>query len=455
MTSIATRLARIPERRAWALALGALAGAFALAFAAQKTILLADYPDWVYQGVVAHARVFSPGEATRYALKNYPVPNSFVSAAVAGLLSIAPPLAASHLLLVAYLAAFAFVLSGAACAISPDDGHAKALFLFPAIALGMPFWWGSLNYQFALLFFTAYLYCDASRRLSPLRLAALSILVFFCHAIVFMVLVAHAGLKGFLARRRVVVLALLPALGLALWYVVGRYVVARNMEQIHLTTDFAPTVANLLFYQLHMLLKLGPFHNLLTPDGRSFLAPFPALFWALFGLHGLYLALAAFAIAHRLPAQWRSAAFDGRYDTVFFLALGAASLIVPLRLLGVADFGQRMMILAFLGLCLRTPFTRAASRAACAIALLAALPALVFLFRASANPPPPLPPAPANGASDALMDRLLDAPIFARTAYYDSIRRRDFTRPIFPSGMLMDTRDSKSVAPAAAAAPTP
>jgi len=429
--------------RWWALALCLLLSAYAVVFLMQKTIILADYPDWVYQGVILHEKLISASALPQYSLKAYPVPNSFVTLIVGALTTCIDPLATSKIVIVAYLSLFAIILCKASGAMASNSGAAKAFILFPAAVVATPFWWGSLNYQWALLFLTLYLYLDSKDRLSSLGLILLSVVVFLSHAIVFILLFAHVALKSILMKRYKRLIALAPSAILSCWYAVGRFLIGSNTEQIHLATDFKLTLKNVLFYKVHMVLKRGPFQNLLAPDGNSFLADYAWLFWILLALSLLYLMLMGIQIIGCLPSRMRSAAFAEKFDIGFFIAVGLASLLMPIRFLGVADFGQRLLILSLLGLALRTPFSRRASQWLCGIVVIISLPALLFL---SAYASQRLHPHEKPDRS-ALVNNLLDVPVFARAYYYERFSSRDFNLPIFPSGMLQQqSRSSQNEA---------
>jgi hypothetical protein len=402
-------------------------------FAAQERICLADYPDWVYQGYLLHLKVLGGGDLPQYALKPYPVPNSFCQITIAALCLFFDPILASKLLICAYIIAFAHVLLKVCATATPDQRHGKALILLPVTIFATPFWWGSLNYQCALVFFLHYLCLDWSGNLRRGRLIVLSLLIFFSHAIVFQVFLAHFLVKRvILERKRGQALLLAPSLLLTAWHLISRFLVHGNRETLgQLPVEFSATPLYIAFYKLHMLLKRGPLQNFILPGGSNFLSGHEMLFWLLFVLNAAFVIFLAAEILRHLR-RLRSAQ-EGKFDAIFFLLLAAAFLVTPIRLLGVADYDQRLLILAFMGLTIPCIFSRRSLLALSAVALI--ISAYTFAFLAAAA-------APANMSNreqpptSQLSNRLLDVPVFARTSYYDNIDRQEFDQWIFPSGML-------------------
>ena len=354
--------------------------AFLLAtwLAAQPLPPLQDYMDWVYQGWVGAQWLhgFSPVRQ-QFAPVPYPVPNAASQVLLAGVTGAVGALLASKIVIALLLAAFAVVCMVASARFRWAGPAALVLFL--CFGANSTFWDGYVNYQLSLLVFLCFL--PVFDRLSGAAVAFLGTLLFFCHATTFFAFVMLVGFDAlFYAERRKRVLALLPSLALLAWYVAAR------REPVAAQGPAAPLYSGLLHhlaYKVYTLSKLGPFHNLVDYADRSLMDRFRG--WYLLGV-ALNLLFAAGLGLVLLDGVWRGARRGARREPWTWAGMrsgartGTAAgngtrtgtgarlrdpglwtaslllllfLILPGKLLGVVNIGERLLYPALLLLLLR------------------------------------------------------------------------------------------------------
>jgi len=263
--------------------------------------VLHDYPEWMYQGWLANQLLFGNDASilNLFALAEHPVPNSITQFAVALLNQFASPIFSGKLWLAIYLV-FASTLwtllsfhlqrewspAGAAHGNNlltgaqtgrearRNDG-AINLLLTTTITFGPGFWNGYANFQFALLFWGAYLLAMRLHRDNVLVHFLLSLLIFFSHASVF---IAFAGfvvtrlLVGRLSWRHI--LAIVPSLLMFGWYLI----VTIRLDAVGPVNALG--LIEWVQYKVYTVAKQGYFHNFILADGSSLLGD----------VHFLYLA---------------------------------------------------------------------------------------------------------------------------------------------------------------------
>jgi hypothetical protein len=229
--------------------------------------VLHDYPEWMYQGWLAHQLLFGDVSAAgTYTLAQYPVPNSMTQFGIAVLNNFLSPVMAGKAWLAFYLLFAATLWTLLSRVLHRGYDGSIHLILTMTITLGPGFWNGYANFQFALLLWGAYLLLMRLHRSGVVMHLFLSLLIFFSHASVF---IAFAGfvmarvLFGRLDWRCFV--AIVPAIVLFLWYLLST-VSIDAIGQVN-----ALGLLEWVQYKVYTVAKQGYFHNFILADGSSLL----------------------------------------------------------------------------------------------------------------------------------------------------------------------------------------
>lgn len=254
--------------------------------------ILHDFPEWMYQGWLAHHLLFGDDGAVidLYTLANYPVPNSISQFGIAALNLIWSPIVSGKIWLAIYLA-YASVLwlvlsrqlfyarasSRYGQTRAQGTGHDGAinLLLTMTITFGPGFWNGYSNFQFALLLWGTYLLAMRLHRDGVLVHLFLSLLIFFSHASVFIAFVVLVVARAFYSQLGWRYLtAIFPSTILFVWYLLATI----RFDEIVQLNSFG--LLEWLQYKVYTVAKQGYFHNFIIADGSSLLG----------NLHAVYVA---------------------------------------------------------------------------------------------------------------------------------------------------------------------
>ncbi len=239
---------------------------------------LHDFGEWFYQSRILVQQLTRPEDVLGFQWVTYPVPNTLAILIMAGLGLVFPLMASAKLFLSLLLLGWYGVLHVFARRVCPADGSSTLLFvLFSLVALSNFFWTGFIGYQLGLLLLALFLSRYTSRT-SALELAIFSVLIFFSHAMVFLVFVILVLLEILVSRKHSNwILALLPAGLLSIGFIIGRSLTSFNSP---LADAAMAGWQEILIYKLGYPLLLGPFKNLLQPDMSSLLDQLPWFYWA-------------------------------------------------------------------------------------------------------------------------------------------------------------------------------
>ena len=281
--------------------------------AVQPFPILHDFPEWMYQGWLAHHLLFGDYEAVTdlYALANYPVPNSITQFGIAVLNLIGSPIDSGRIWLAIYLA-YASVLwlvlsrqllyaQARSCngqTRSRGTGHDGAinLLLTMTITFGPGFWNGYANFQFALLFWGTYLLAMRLRRDGVLAHLFLSLMIFFSHASVFIAFVVLVIARVFYSQLGWRYLtAIFPSIILFVWYLLATI----RFDEIVQLNSFG--LQEWLQYKVYTVAKQGYFHNFIIADGSSLLGNVHIVYMAGVALN---LSVAVIIVAWLLYMGW-------------------------------------------------------------------------------------------------------------------------------------------------------
>ncbi len=311
-----------------------------------------DYPEWMYQGHIVHA-LFTDSNAAltqRFEWIAAPVPNAISQVAIGALNYFVKPVVAGQLWLGIYF--LLALLTGFFAFKSHRFGGAMQWLFTVTIAFGPGFWNGYINFQFGLMLLALFVVGGWCR--SMVWVFLFSILIYFSHASVFAAFVCYVILNEWLSDRRWgIAVAILPSLGLLLWYS-GTKLLAGGDQNIGLGS-----ISEWVQYKLYTLAKQGPFHNFIRPDGESLLANAGALYqfgffvnFIVAGLAGLWLMFIFWCqiVNHStndLPAG-RASTPMGMSVVGTVLVMIVFWLIAGKNSFGVVNLGERFLIVGLM-----------------------------------------------------------------------------------------------------------
>jgi hypothetical protein len=257
---------------------------------------------------------------------------------LAVLMQLFSPITASRILVFLYLFGATALLADASRANTKIDWP-KFVMLMIVGVVHAPFWTGEFNYQLGLLVFFGYVHWTTKEpRQHPAAIVAISIVLYFCHALGLGMFLVYEGLRA-IRQRKVVLFAceMLPVAILLVWYKLSdpRTDVAalETMPQLRGVFDW-------LAYQVYQAAKMGPYHNFVY-GGLSDFYRHKMLYFAGVGVNLIFVAgLLAILV------KWTRRFVDERdfgaaqLASIAFLIIGIFNLG---SLLGIANAGERML----------------------------------------------------------------------------------------------------------------
>jgi hypothetical protein len=319
-----------------------------------------DFAEWLFQARMIGLKLTDPHSVAAYELASYPVPNSLAILLLAALTLFLPPLIAGKVYLLLQLTAWAWLLASYARRFAPPGSRGSVFLVSIAIvALSSFFWYGFISYQFGLWLLFLFLY-QCNRPCPPWVTAAFGIALFLSHAMTALVwgliVVGQAIDKArdcdtaFAASKdsRLVsgCLPLLPAVGLASWYLA-----ARLFDNDHATTLDAGMsgLFEAMLYKAGYPLMLGSFRNILQANGAGVFEDWPVFYLVGAGANALLaLLLACWAISVLWKALRRKKSPpDERGNPALAwaaLALTTLYLIAPYGFLGLLNPAGRLLL---------------------------------------------------------------------------------------------------------------
>ena len=236
---------------------------------------LHDFAEWLYQGEILALKITDPQSVAGYTLAPYPVPNSLAPALLAVLCLFFEPILAGKIFLIALLLGWLWTIRIFVKRHVPVYAQgAVMLLLVSVVVFASFFWYGFVSYQLGLLllilFFSSY-----SEKWSLSLMIFIGILLFFSHAMIFLVWCLFLGLVFFSDKGQLHKNALLTIFFIAplpIWFILGR----------QLTGFVAPVAdARLAGIMEFLMIKFaspaqhGGFRNMIQPDGSSLLEFYP------------------------------------------------------------------------------------------------------------------------------------------------------------------------------------
>jgi hypothetical protein len=429
-----------------------------LALLIGRYVWLQDLPDWIYQGTIAHAKLFSGQALPQFGWKPYPVPNTLLTVELALMQLVVSPVTAAKLAVAITIAGFGWVLPRATGIYDPDRRYLRALIAFPMIALSSAFWNGFIAYQTGALLLLVYLVLDVSRPASALRTVYFGVLIFLSHGVTFMAFLGLAAVRAVVARSPRLLVGVIPSLLLATWYWLGVRFTGGRWEEFTLPPPLAhPSAVQLVAWKAYSAFKLGPFQNFILADGRSFLESQPAIYYALVACNIGFISLLVLLglrmgrVAGSDPAR-RSAWL---YGCLIF----AAYLPLPFSTFHVVNLGERLLFLGLVAWVVSAPLPRAALVLLLGVSLIATAYDVRFLnYSRSQGIPEKFEENPPDTGGDFMQRslshtrlRYFSHKLFWNGRFYQYIEARDFAAPCFMTGILTNraapSRPARLLAP--------
>jgi hypothetical protein len=399
---------------------------------------LGDFGDWVYEGALFRD-VLLVSSQPAYLLKHYPVPNSF-NTLVMGVLMLAMPWQwAAKLYLCLQLSfqfAAAVVFFHAVRSVRPGVRPAVWLIVPGAVFTGINFWYGFMNFQTGVAWAMVVCALLLWRAGPALPYALLLVAAFFTHMIPCVFACTAVALAAISDHRPRRLLALLPTIGLTVWYLVGRFLYAHNADaHAPIDTRIRYMSADFFAFKANSYLKSFGFVNPVTNSQHSVALQLfgGSVFLALFALNALLAAVFLWMIVARCVRSLRERSLDA-FLWIAILLFGFVYLLAPGMALGVSDPGARALQVAlWMAIFLAADHAWLVRIAAsCAVLLFCAN---LYLFVRLANAPPM-----ADVNSGDVQSHVLQfghVPYEDKTQYYEALQRGDFTLDIFPTGMFL------------------
>lgn len=309
---------------------------------------LHDFTEWLYQSQVLKLLVLQPESVPGYSVHAYPVPNSLVFVIMALLGAVMPPLWAGKIFLLA-LVSVGYVVIRRFSRRWFDENVRLPITLILLATLVFPtfFFYGFVSYQLGLLFLVLFLSLDDCR-ITPGRVAAFSLILFFAHGMPFLVFGLLVLIRALLLREPRLVLSLAPACLLAAWFQYGRSVSGFVAPKPDANWS---SLGEALLYKAGYTGMLGPFKNLLGREGNSLFESQAWIYWAGFFCNFLVVGIVAvFCIV--IMCQRRSLIRKTQHENMLServmyltsLLLGAFYVLAPYDFFGLFNPGGRVLL---------------------------------------------------------------------------------------------------------------
>jgi hypothetical protein len=267
-----------------------------------------------------------------------PVPNMLCQLFLMAASWAAGPFWAAKLLVAVYCAGAVWICARAARRFAPESPVPLFILLLGIAAFNSCFWHGYMNFQIGLLLILLYVELTADRPPGMAMVFGFGVLLFCCHASMFVAFVLMVLLREWRRSDRwKMVAALTPSVGL-----LGFYLWQRPRATVTEHSHFG-SMASHLAYKAYTLLKVGPFHNLVIANGES-AKRLPVLYAAGIGLNVLFCVCLVGALVLGLRLLLRRGELP-RPTLLLWGALGVLFLVLPSDLAEVVNLGERFLLL--------------------------------------------------------------------------------------------------------------
>jgi hypothetical protein len=429
----------------------------AAAVLAGRAPYLHDFGEWLYQAQIVKDLLTGETMGDGFQLAAYPVPNSLATLLLAALSALLPPLWAGKVFLLLLLGGWYVVIRVFARRYLPPVGRdGVALVLFALAALSTFFWYGFISYQLGLLLLAAFLAINRETT-SPCIIATFALALFFAHAMTFLVFGLFIACRLLFNWQWKIVAALVPSGLISLWYLAGRHLADAAVPPVN--AQWSGWMEALLYKAAYPAM-IGPFRNLLLPDGSGPLDQWPLLYRTGAAVN---FAVSAGLAVFLVSALWRGMRLHAgetpgkvanrRALATTLLLLGLAYAFGPYHFFGLINPGGRLLLpLLMFALMLDGAAFAARPWIVWPIAVTALLSSGLYLaLMLQARSPefetraPPRPPGAADLSVFEYNERLnrssryryFNYRVFAFADRFERIEASDYGEPAFHTGLLI------------------
>jgi hypothetical protein len=401
-------------------------------------LILGDYPEWVYHGVLLRDLLQGHSDAA-YIFKPYPVPNSLTTAGLGALMM----LMSWHMAAKVWL--MVEVLLGAYCAwelqrsAKAVEGW-KALLIPTAVLFGTPFWFGFMNFMFGT--YLAMLFCALLLRGVQSRwlYGVLLVLLFVTHMVPYGFALILFALYSWQHDRCRTMWQTLPSLLLSGWYFAGRLLHGDADGNAGMVSSVAYGTVRFAVFKVNTYLKCWGMVNPAPNEEQSILLRLVGdKVFAILLLANIAIALAVFALVALAARKALKERTEQRFLWITIVGFFLVALVMPSELAGLSDPGGRMMQVAvWTGMCVVTAKGVLWRRtlACCAGSLL-----VMNLYLLSAVASDPKMAGATGGPLPASVRGFAHVYYTRRWDYYGSIVEGKMDRKIYPTAMFLSRRE--------------
>ncbi len=327
-----------------------------------------DFAEWLYQGQIIKRFIVDPAAVSQFTMATYPVPNSLASALLTGLSLLFAPIWAGKVFLLLMLLGWYGAISSFTRRFVDARWRAETmLVLYASTALATFFWYGFVSYQLALLLLT-WFFAIYREDTKAHVIAAFAVVIFFSHAVIFLLFGLFLGVRILLKWDWSVVIGLLPATFFSLWFLLGRHLANVEPQRIDASWN---GLREALIYKAGYPAMLGPFKNFLLPDGTSVFENHAWFYWpgfitnfAVVGTFGLLVLVVLWKYSKKeLPDSDETTLLRNSW-AISIAVMIVFYLFAPYHFFGVVNAGGRallplLLMIFMLGGEVARPFVRA------------------------------------------------------------------------------------------------
>jgi hypothetical protein len=397
-----------------------------------------DYGDWTYEGVMLHDTLIGH-PPPNVVLKHYPVPNSLETVGIALLCFVFPAELAAKVWILIYfvlvtLVSFYMYRSWKHC--SP-----LVWLVIPGIFLGVGFWWGFVNFLTGVLWTTVMAGMLLRGSTSRWKYGAVLVLAFFTHMVPFAAALLLLVCFSLDKRRYTLLWQSLPAVGLTVYYAIGRYFFAGNVDgHGGMVSSVRYLSGPFWAFKVNTYLKSFDFVNpVVKSTGLLPLELGSGIFLLLFSLNLVIASIFFYLIVFAIKREVRTAS-ETRFFWIAFLLMIPLVLLLPGEALGVSDPGARVLqCLLWPALWLCSGNIRALRIAAVLAALLSCLNIWQWANLAFAPPPQKILSSGSRSNLPAALSTFGQAQYFGGEPFHEALQQGDMSLPVWPTGMFRPT----------------
>ncbi|HEU5340251.1 hypothetical protein [Edaphobacter sp.] len=392
-----------------------------------------DFPDWVYQGFLLHGWM-AGHHVAGYALKRYAVPNSTTTVGLGLLDTVLTWQWAGKAWIAIYILLAGFATWMLSKATRGSDWRLMVA-LPGSVFFNLDFWYGHISFEMGM-FLTFLLVALMIREASSVTLSLLLVLIFFTHMEACACALLFLGIWSWEKKQLRRLWVGVPAILLTAWYAVGRFS-SGNPDGGMADVGYRYGSKTFIIYKVNTYFRTFGYVNVCDMQGHSVSELFlgRALFVLLIAAS---LCVAALIIWLMLRFLLEPDEHNGSHRSIkiFLVALLALSLFLPHTILGTADPGSRLLLMA---VAIGSYFVRWNRPAGTMIACLSVLFCLVNLYQLARVSRGPLVQGRQKDLPAAIL-RYGHVEPAIRVHLYKAIEQGQMDQIVFTSGLFTQSR---------------